>query len=69
MTQLIEKGIQTRRFFYPLHLQPCYKDIFKAEYNYEISERVYYQGISLPSSYLLTDEEQDYVIKTIKEFY
>jgi len=30
---------------------------------------MYDKGLSLPSSYNLTDEEQNYVIKTIKEFF
>jgi len=50
---LLENGIQTRRFFYPLHLQPCYKEI---------------DGLAA-SSYLLQESEQDLVIEKIKEFY
>jgi len=68
---LFEEGIQTRRFFYPLHLQPCYEDSpkinKKGEFN--ISKEVYDMGISLPSSYILKDEEQDYVIEKIKKFF
>lgn len=65
-------GIQTRRFFYPLHLQPCYKDkkhIKNIDDNFSISENIYNRGISLPSSYNLTIEDQMYVINKIKEFY
>ena len=68
---LLEKGIQTRRFFYPLHLQPCYEDSPKINKNgeFNISKEVYEMGISLPSSYILKDEEQDYVIQKIKKFF
>ena len=68
---LLEKGIQTRRFFYPLHLQPCYEDSPKINKNgeFNISKEVYEMGISLPSSYILKDEEQDYVIEKIKKFF
>ena len=66
---LIEKelkkfGIQTRRFFYPLHMQPCYKNIFEIKHSYKISEKIYEKGLSLPSSYLLSDTEQSTVINS-----
>tara|TARA_B100001057_G_scaffold213163_1_gene213500 strand:- start:3682 stop:4773 length:1092 start_codon:yes stop_codon:yes gene_type:complete len=68
---LIEEGIQTRRFFYPLHLQPCYENSpkinKKGEFN--ISDKLYETGISLPSSYILNDEEQNFVIDKIKKFF
>jgi len=69
---LEESGIQTRKFFYPLHLQPCYskKDIIKnIDDDFSLSERIYNEGISLPSSYNLTEKEQIFVIDRIKEFY
>ncbi len=68
---LFEKGIQTRRFFYPLHLQPCYQNgiiNFKKE-DFKVSETIYKNSISLPSSYILKEKEQDKVIKTIKSFF
>ena len=64
---LLSNNIQTRDFFYPLDLQPCYNlDISD---KYKISHLLYKTGISLPSSYNLTDEEQDYIIHNIKKFY
>jgi perosamine synthetase len=69
---LREQSIQTRRFFLPLHQQPCYGDgnhIRVTGGNFTISESIYRQGISLPSSYSLTDEDQSYVIEQIRRFY
>jgi perosamine synthetase len=69
---LREQNIQTRRFFYPLHLQPCYSDrkqVRGMDGNFRISESVYKQGISLPSSYGLSWEEQSLVIEQIRRFY
>ncbi len=68
---LAENGIQTRRFFCPLHLQPCYQDQdwFDTEKNYPVSTQAYERGISLPSAYGLKPEEQDYVIENIRQFY
>lgn len=65
---LLDKGIQTRDFFYPLHLQPCYSKI-KTKGKFTISEKIYSKGISLPSSYNLTYEQQKYIIDSIREFF
>jgi perosamine synthetase len=64
-------NIQTRRFFLPLHQQPCYADgkFVHATGDFSISESIYRQGISMPSSYNLTQEDQSYVIEQIKRFY
>lgn len=69
---LRERDIQTRRFFYPLHLQPCYLStniVKNINDDFSISEKVFQRGLSLPSSYNLTDEQQTHVIETIQEFY
>ena len=69
---LQKDGIQTRRFFYPLHLQPCYADkkyVKNLNDTFEVSERIYRKGISLPSSYLLTDAEQARVIEKIQAYH
>jgi len=68
---LLDKGIQTRDFFYPLHMQPCYSDMFKGHDAkcFSLSERIYKHGISLPSSYNLTNEEQSYIIESIYDFF
>jgi len=65
-------NIQTRRFFCPLHLQPCYADrkhVQIIDPDFRISERIYRQGISLPSAYSLTPEDQAFVIEKIQRFY
>ena len=69
MSYLKSHKIQTRLFFYPLHQQPCYKGVLDVSGDFTISEEVYARGVSLPSSYNLTVEEQDTVILKIKEFY
>jgi perosamine synthetase len=64
-----EKQIQTRRFFYPLHKQPCYQDIGLAGRTYPESAWSYEHGISLPSSYSLTAADQGTVIATIRAYF
>jgi perosamine synthetase len=69
---LRQRNILTRQFFLPLHQQPCYADekyIRVAGGEFRTSESIYRQGISLPSSYSLTEDEQSYVIEQIRHFY
>jgi perosamine synthetase len=64
-TFLNDKGIGSRRFFFPLHVQPCY-DI-KGEFPNSVT--AYERGLSLPSSVKLTEEQIRYIADKIKEFY
>lgn len=69
---LQQQNIQTRGFFYPLHRQPCYADrkyIKNIDDDFRVSDAVYRRGISLPSSYNLTEAEQAFVIEQIQRFY
>lgn len=69
---LQSRGIQTRRFFFPLHRQPCYADgkhVLIIDSDFEVSDWAYQLGISLPSSYGLTSEDQSRVIAEIRFFY
>jgi perosamine synthetase len=71
-TFLRERDVQTRRFFYPLHLQPCYTNfsgIRGLNQDFSVSESIYNRGISLPSFYGLTADDQSYVIEQIRRFY
>lgn len=60
---LKEKGIDTRRLFKPVHLQPAFKKYAKGAL--PVSERLYEQGLSLPSSPLLTDDDIRFVCKML----
>jgi len=64
---LHKKGIGARRYFYPLHLQPCYSDMRSQEC--PVSTWLYSRGVSLPSSAKLTKEEIKYICKTIQQFF
>jgi perosamine synthetase len=64
-----EHGVQTRRFFYPLHQQPCYKNLPIRRDDFALSEKIYARGISLPSAYNLTESDQQKVIDLIQRFY
>jgi perosamine synthetase len=66
-------NIQTRDFFYPMHLQPCYKNIIHSKghdgNSFCVSKKIYNEGLSLPSSYNLSIKDQDYVIHHILKFF
>ena len=65
---LKENNIQSREFFYPLHAQPCYNDEIRKVGDYTRSMSIFDSGISLPSSYNLTEENQIKVINKLEEF-
>ena len=70
---LKKKNIETRDFFYPINLQPCYKKnkalIKNMRAKFPVSEKAYKTGLSLPSSYSLKLEQVDYISKNIKNFF
>jgi dTDP-4-amino-4,6-dideoxygalactose transaminase len=52
----------------PVHLQPYYKRLGNKLGDMPIAEDFYRHCISLPMYPSLTDEEQEYVIKKVKEY-
>lgn len=62
---LQKEGIETRRFFYPMHMQPCYK----IEGAFPVSEELYNKGLSLPSSAFLKEQEIDFICDKIRLFF
>ena len=65
---LRENKIQSREFFFPLNAQPCYNDEIIKCGNYELSMDIFNRGISLPSAYNLTEENQMVVINKLEEW-
>ena len=74
MDYMKTQGIETRTFFYPLHKQPAYQKqktfffkLFKKD-NFEVSEKMYREGVCLPSFVSISDEEIKYICDKINEF-
>ena len=73
MALLAKKGIGTRPFFYPMHLQPVFikLGLFKNQ-NYPVSEYISDKGFYLPSGLAITEDEihqsADAVIEIIESF-
>ena len=62
------ESIGTRSFFYPLHSQPCYSHT-KVGSSFEVTDKLFNRGISLPSSYHLTYTDQMRIIESIQRFF
>jgi perosamine synthetase len=60
MERLAEAGIETRPFFYPMHTLPMYADSSKGQI-FPVAERLGAQGINLPSSATLSEEDVTFV--------
>lgn len=63
---LEENGIETRPTFYPVHTMPMYSQKYQKHVN---AEYIAYRGINLPSFPSIKDEELQYVIDTVKNFF
>ena len=68
--RLTNREIGTRRWFYPLHKQPCFTPDNSAQApNLKNAEKIFEHGLSLPSGLGLKEEEIKYVCDAIREFY
>jgi perosamine synthetase len=63
---LADRGIETRTFFIPMHVQPIYFQTFKGQ-RYPVSEMLCKRGMYLPSASSLTRSEIEFVVESIAE--
>lgn len=61
---LAKAGIEARPVWKPMHLQPLYRDCER--YGGDAAEALYREGVCLPSSSSLREEDQDLVIETVR---
>lgn len=68
MALLEKSGVDTRSFFYPMHLQPVYMKNPEIDCSgkYPVSEQLYNQGFYLPSSGHLTPDQIKRVCDVLK---
>ncbi len=67
---LNEQGVQTMIYYpLPLHVQPVFKDLGYKEGDLPESEKAAKEALSLPMFPELKQEQQEYVVAKIKEFY
>jgi perosamine synthetase len=63
---LAARGIETRTFFIPMHLQPIYYKAFKGQ-RYPVSERLCQRGFYLPSASSLRPNQIKYITEVIQQ--
>jgi len=70
MDALADGNIETRPIWKPLHMQPVFQDYpyYSHIMGYSVSERIFNNGICLPSGSNMTSEDQDRVIEAIWTF-
>ena len=68
MKKLAEKGVGTRPFFYPMHLQPVFRKagLFQGE-EHQVAARISHQGFYVPSGMALTDSQVRDVAEAVKQ--
>jgi perosamine synthetase len=64
--KLLEDGIETRRFFYPIHLQPLLKTgNVSIPFGGQVAEKLWRNGLYLPSGVGIEAEEIEIVCKSL----
>lgn len=66
---LVKNGIFAQIHYIPVHLMPYYKQFGWKEGDFPIAEKYYTSCISLPIYPSLTNEEQNYVIEKVLNFF
>lgn len=66
---LHENGIYAQVHYVPLHLMPYYRQQASETTRLPVVENYYEKCLSLPMYPSLTDEDQDFVIEKVKEFF
>ena len=66
MKRLKTKGIETRPFFYPLHLQPVMENYpWEKRFDLSIAERIGKQGFYIPIGPHLNPSQQDFIVEQV----
>ena len=67
MKRLAEKGVETKIYFPPVHLQPYYRILDFKEGLLPITESIAKEVLSFPLRPTLSDEDAKYIVDTVKE--
>jgi perosamine synthetase len=65
--RLMQSGIETRPFFYPLHLQPCYESKSLLSGQFPNATILGERGFYLPTPFDLSQEEIEYIGQELKD--
>jgi len=64
---LLEDNIESRPLWKPMHMQPVFAD--SPYYGADVAEKLFDDGLCLPSGSNLTDEERERIASKIKEVF
>jgi perosamine synthetase len=64
--KLASRGIETRSFFVPIHIQPVYVDQFRGQ-SFPVAEELCRSGLYLPTSEVLTEKDVDWICEQITD--
>ena len=67
--KLFQDGIETRPFFWPLHLQNALPSEFKTETSLPVSENLGRNGLYLPLGKHINDKIQAKVVESVSNFF
>lgn len=65
--RMAKKGIFLNLHYIPVHTQPFYRTLGFNWGDFPASEKYYKEAFTIPLYYDLSDEQQDYVVKSLKE--
>jgi perosamine synthetase len=70
MKELRYLGVDTRPFFYPIHLQPIFLEmgLFKNE-DYPMAEDLYNRGFYIPSGLGISNDDIEYVSRVMNNYF
>lgn len=61
------KGVCLNLHYIPVHTQPYYQNLGFKYGDFPVSEKYYKEAFTLPLYYSLTDEQQEYIVNSLKE--
>lgn len=67
MAKLLDRGVETRPVFYPMHVLPPYRDAAQEDGPFPVADRISRTGLSLPTWAGLEREDVDYVCHALRE--
>jgi UDP-4-amino-4,6-dideoxy-N-acetyl-beta-L-altrosamine transaminase len=68
MKQLFQRGIICQVHYIPVPAHPYYRNLGFSPDNYPNAQAYYREALSIPLFFSLTEQQQDYVISSMKEF-
>ena len=69
MIALEKENIESRPVWKPMNMQPVFKDsiFFSKDNDFSIGQKIFEQGVCLPSGSAITTEEQSRVIRIVRQ--